>query len=76
MNLRILIRGMFAELVKGPMSATVMAQKTDVGDLGDELEIAIDNRGLFSGATATEIKIPSEAHLLYLLKALRDKLDS
>ena len=42
---------------------------------GVELEIGTDNRGLFNGATATEIKIPSEPHLLYLLKALRDRLD-
>ena len=58
------------------MSAAVLAQKTDIGDLGVELEIGTDNRGLFNGATATEIKIPSEPHLLYLLKALRDRLDS
>ena len=31
---------------------------------------------MFSGATATEVKVPSEPHLLYLLKALRDRLDS
>ena len=75
-SIGLLIRGMFAELVRGPMSAAVMAKKTDCGDLGVELEIATDNRGLFNGATATEIKIPSEPHLLYLLKALRDRLDS
>ena len=67
---------MFSELINGPMTAAVMAKKTDIGDLGVELEIGTDNRGLFNGATATEIKIPSEPHLLYLLKALRDRLDS
>ena len=67
---------MFAEFVNGLTTAPVMAQRTDVGDLGVELEVATDNRGLFDGATATEIKIPSEPHLLYLLKALRDRLDS
>ena len=75
-SIGLLIRGMFAELVRGPMSAAVMAKKTDCGDLGVEREIATDNRGLFNGATATEIKIPSEPHLLYSLKALRDRLDS
>ena len=49
---------------------------TDIGDLGVELELATDSRGSFNGATATEIKTPAEPHLLYLLKALRDRLDS
>ena len=40
------------------------------------MEIGTDNRGLFNGATATEIKIHSEPHLLYLTNALRDRLDS
>ena len=47
-----------------------------ISEIGVELEIATDNRGLFEGATATGIKIPSEPHLVYLLKALRDRLDS
>ena len=75
-SIGLLIRGMFAEIVNGPMSASALARKTDCGDLGVELEIGTDNRGLFNGATAVEIKIPSEPHLLYLLKALRDRLDS
>ena len=66
---------MFAELVHGPMTAAVMSQKTDAGEFGVELEVGTDNRGLFNGATATEVKTPSEPHLLYLLKALRDRLD-
>jgi hypothetical protein len=66
---------MFAELTMGPMTAAEMARRTDIGDLGVELAIGTDNRGLFNGATATEIKIPAEPHLLYLLKALRDRLD-
>ena len=40
------------------------------------LEVGTDNKGLFSCATATEVRIPSEPHLLYLLKALRDRLDA
>ena len=75
-SIGLLIRGMFAELIDGPMTAAIMAQRTDTGNLSVELEIATDNRGLFNGATATEVKIPSEPHLLYLLKALRDRLDS
>jgi len=75
-SIGLLIRGMFAELVEGPMKASVIAQRTDIGDLGVELELGTDNRGLFNGTTATEIKTPSEPHLLYLLKALRDRLDS
>ena len=68
-SIGLLIRGMFAEIVNGPMSASALAQKTDCGDLGVELEIGTDNRGLFNGASAVEIKIPSEPHLLYLLSS-------
>ena len=75
-SIGLLIRGMFAELVHGPLSAAEMARRTDCGELDVELEIATGNRGLFNCATATEIKIRSEPHLLYLLKALRDRLDS
>ena len=31
---------------------------------------------MFSGVTATEVKTPSEPHLLYVMKALRDRLDT
>ena len=34
-------------------------RRTDSGELSVELGVATDNRGLFNGATATEIKIPS-----------------
>ena len=67
---------MFSELLLGPMRAGELARRTDCGDMIVELEVATDHKGLFSGATATEVKIPSEPHLLYLLKALRDRLDT
>ena len=34
------------------------------------------HEGMFSGVTATEVKTPSEPHLLYVMKSLRDRLDS
>ena len=46
-----------------------------VGQLPVGLEIVTDNRGMFNGVTATEVKIPSEPHLLYIMKSLRDRLD-
>ena len=75
-SIGLLIRGLFAELIHGPMKAGDLARRTDIGDLGVELEVGTDNKGLYSGTTATEVKTPSEPHLLYLLKALRDRLDS
>ena len=33
------------------------------------------HEGMFSGVTATEVKTPSEQHLLYVMKSLRDRLD-
>ena len=38
--------------------------------------MATDNRGMFSGVAAVEVKTPSEPHLLYVMKALRDRLDT
>jgi hypothetical protein len=49
---------------------------TDSGELPIDLELATDNKGMFSGVTATEVKTPSEPHLLYIMKALRDRLDA
>ena len=53
-----------------------MARLTDSGELPVDLEVATDNRGMFNGVTATEVKTPSEPHLLYLMKALRDRLEA
>ena len=75
-SIGLLIRGMFAEICEGRRGAAEMARRTDNGELGVELEIGTDNRGLFNGATATEVKTPSEPHLLYMLKALRERLDA
>ena len=75
-SIGMLIRGMFAEICMGPMRAADLARRTDQGDLVVELDLGTDNRGLFNGVTATEVKTPSEPHLLYLLKALRDRLDT
>ena len=75
-SLGLLIRGMFAELILGPCKAGKLAELTDSGQLPVALEVATDNRGMFSGVTATEVKTPSEPHLLYLMKALRDRLGS
>ena len=67
---------MFAELLLGPCKASQLAELTDSGQLPVALEVATDNRGMFSGVTATEVKTPSEPHLLYVMKALRDRLES
>ena len=75
-SLGVLIRGMFAELILGPCKAGKLAELTDSGQLPVALEVATDNRGMFSGVTATEVKTPSEPHLLYVMKALRDRLHS
>ena len=75
-SIGLLIRGMFSELVLGPCSAADLAARTDSGNLPVDLEIATDNRGMFSGVTAVEVKTPSEPHLLYVMKSLRDRLDS
>ena len=65
---------MFSELILGPVSAAEMARRTDSGDLPVDLEMATDNRGMFNGVTSTEVKTPSKPHLLYIMKALRDRL--
>ena len=67
---------MFSELCLGPLKAEELARRTDSGDMPVDLEVATDNRGMLNGVTATEVKTPSEPHLLYIMKALRDRLAS
>ena len=75
-SIGLLVRGMFAEMCLGPLRAEELARRTDSGDMPVELEVVTDNRGMFNGVTAVEVKTPSEPHLLYIMKALRDRLDS
>jgi hypothetical protein len=75
-SLGLLIRGMFSEIIQGPMTAADLAYRTEHGKLAVGLDIGTDNKGLFSGATAVEVRVPSEPHLYYILKALRDRLDA
>ena len=67
---------MFAELTLGPVTAAELAKRSDIGDFEVDLEIGTDNKGLFSGVSAVEVKVPSEPNLFYVLKALRDRLDA
>ena len=71
-----LIIGMFAALTMGPKSAAEIAHMTESERICVGLEVAADNKGLLSGAAAAEAKVPSGLHLLHVLKALRDWLDT
>eukprot|EP00959_Pyramimonas_sp_CCMP1952_P404026 8465934-Pyramimonas_sp.AAC.3 len=48
----------------------------DAGRLPGDLHVCTDNRGLFTALRATELKAPAEPHLLYLLRALRGRLEA
>ena len=71
-----LVRGLLSEVVAGGLSPSYLAEHQEDGSLPVGLEVATDNRGLLSALQATEIKKPAEPHLLYLLQALRSRLDT
>ena len=64
------------EVCYGPLAAAQILWSLDSGALPIRLVAATDNRGLFQAAGAAELRAPAEPHLLYLLKALRDRLES
>eukprot|EP00959_Pyramimonas_sp_CCMP1952_P156327 3269401-Pyramimonas_sp.AAC.1 len=67
---------MVCEIVHGPLTAKQIQRCMDTGRLPVELHVCTDNRGLFTALGATELKAPAEPHLLYLLRALRDRLEA
>eukprot|EP00959_Pyramimonas_sp_CCMP1952_P043945 918455-Pyramimonas_sp.AAC.1 len=47
----------------------------DTGRLPVDLHVCAENKGVLSALGATELTAPAEPHLLYLLRALRDRLE-
>ena len=67
---------MICEIVHGPLTAKQIQKCMDTGRLPVDLHVCTDNKGLFSALGAVELKAPAEPHLLYLLRALRDRLEA
>ena len=63
-------------VLHGPLSAVSLQQLMEGGSLPVPWEIVTDNQGMFSSVSAERLNVPTEPHLLYLLRSFRDRLDA
>ena len=70
------MQGSIVEVLHGPISASMLQSLMESGSMPVPLEIVTDNQVLFSSVSAERLNVPTEPHLLYLLRALRDRIDS
>jgi hypothetical protein len=73
-SMGIVIQGLLSEILYGPLHASNLNAAMENGDLPVKLQITADNKGLYSALAAEEMKRPAEPHLMYLLRAQRDRL--
>jgi hypothetical protein len=71
-----LIAGCVHEVTHGACPASQLAQLESTGSFGVVIYIFLDAESVFSAVTASELSVPTEANLLYPLKALREHLDA
>ena len=67
---------LIVEVPHGPLSAVSLKQLMESGSLPVPLGIVTGNQGMFSSVSAERLNAPTEPHLLYLLRSLRDRLDA
>ena len=72
----LLINGLLTEVQWGPHRPSQLLHYTQCGGHALPLVIVTDSRSLFDAVTATEIKTPSEPHLMFNLLTIREWLDS
>ena len=75
-ELGMLLAGCVHEVIHGACTACKLAQLESTGSFGTSVFVFLDAESVFSAVTASEISVPTEANLLYPLKALREHLDA
>jgi len=75
-SIGLVMQVMLVEVLYGPLQAAEIQAAMDGGRLPVKLQITADNRGLFSALAAEDLKRPAEPHLMYLMRAARDRLES
>ena len=69
------IAGFIDELQYGCKSAAVLQEQISTGTLQTKVDAVIDAQSVFRAITADEVKPPSEKHLFYIIKMIRDMLE-
>ena len=69
------LRGYINEIQYGTRTAEAIASDMAEVKLQPPIDVATDNMGVFTALRATEVNVPEEKHLLYQLRAIRDRLD-
>jgi hypothetical protein len=72
----LVMQALWNEIVDGPMSGADIQRHMDAGSFRIPLVLGTDNRGVYSASSSSDLKRPAEPHLMYLIKALRDRLDN
>lgn len=70
------LQGLLEELQEGPCSAQRLLEQQRNGQQKVSLDVVVDARAVYAAVTAVEIKPPSEKHLWYQVRALRDLLEA
>jgi hypothetical protein len=72
----LVMQGMLNEVVHGPLEARTLQHLMEHGRLPIPFAATTDNKGLFASVSADFLSVPTEPHLLYLLRSLRDRIDA
>ena len=75
-ELGMLLSGCVHEVYMGAQPAIKLAQLEDSGSFSVSVHLFLDAESVFQAVKASEISVPTEANLLYPLKALREHLDA
>jgi hypothetical protein len=71
----LVMQGMVNEVLHGPFTPHQLQNLMDHGNLPIKLQVTTDNKGLFGAVSAEFLSAPTEPHLLYLLRALKDRIE-
>ena len=69
------LAGFIDELQYGCKSSAMIHEQISNGSLQTKLDAVIDAMSVFRAITADEVKAPSEKHLFYVIKMVRDRLE-
>ena len=71
----LVVQGMVTEIMHGPLNAEILQNLMQHRNMPIPLVLTTDTKGFFSAVAAERISVPAEPHLLYLLRAQRDRLE-
>ena len=67
------MQGMVNEVRHRPFSRKESEWLMNSGRIPVRLQLTTDNQGLFATLGKEELRVPAEPHLIYLLRALKDR---